>query len=63
MGFFGHLCIKVMILPRQARDKHRKNFKKTPFCRRWRTSNEAPAAATAAVTARTCSGEYSCQNG
>jgi hypothetical protein len=32
MGFFGHLlCIKMMILPRQARDKHRKNSKKARF--------------------------------
>eukprot|EP01046_Picozoa_sp_COSAG06_P064742 COSAG06_NODE_15605_length_1058_cov_7.644421_1_plen_139_part_00 len=27
-GFFGHLYIKMLILPRQARDKHRENSKK-----------------------------------
>jgi hypothetical protein len=32
--FFRHLYIKTMILPRQARDKHRENSKKEPFCRR-----------------------------
>jgi hypothetical protein len=29
--FFSHLYIKMMILPRQARDKHRENSKKTGF--------------------------------
>jgi hypothetical protein len=32
-GFLGHLYLKMMILPRQARDKHRENSKKSPFCR------------------------------
>jgi len=32
--FLRHLYIKTNILPRQARDKHRKNSKKVPFsCR------------------------------
>ena len=30
-GFLRHLYIKVMILPRQARDKHRENSKKARF--------------------------------
>jgi hypothetical protein len=30
-GFFRHLYMKMMILPRQARDKHRENSKKRPF--------------------------------
>eukprot|EP01046_Picozoa_sp_COSAG06_P012088 COSAG06_NODE_698_length_12975_cov_108.592575_8_plen_118_part_00 len=30
-GFLSHLYIKVMILPRQARDKHRENSKKARF--------------------------------
>jgi len=31
-----HLYIKCIILPRQARDKHRENSKKVPFSlRRW----------------------------
>ena len=30
--FLSHLCIKMMILPRQARDKHRENSQKRP-CR------------------------------
>jgi hypothetical protein len=29
--FFRHLYIKTIILPRQARDKHRKNSKKGRF--------------------------------
>jgi hypothetical protein len=29
--FLSHLYIKFIILPRQARDKHRKNSKKVPF--------------------------------
>jgi hypothetical protein len=29
--FFRHLYIKCIILPRQARDKHRENSKKVPF--------------------------------
>jgi hypothetical protein len=34
-GVLGHLYIKMMILPRQARDKHRENSKKAdPFCYR-----------------------------
>ena len=36
--FFSHLCIKCIVLPRQARDKHRENSKKSPFSR----SNTAP---------------------
>ena len=32
--FLSHLYIKCMILPRQARDKHRENSKKVPFSRR-----------------------------
>ena len=32
--FLSHLYIKGIILPRQARDKHRKNSKKVPFSRR-----------------------------
>ena len=31
--FLSHLYIKTIILPRQARDKHRKNSKKMPFSR------------------------------
>jgi hypothetical protein len=32
--FFSHLYIKVIFLPRQARDKHRENSKQSPFsCR------------------------------
>jgi hypothetical protein len=27
-AFLSHLCIKTIILPRQARDKHRENSKK-----------------------------------
>jgi hypothetical protein len=34
-GFLSHLYIKVIFLPRLARDKHRENSKKGPFCRRW----------------------------
>jgi hypothetical protein len=30
-GFLSHLYIKVNILPRQARDKHRENSKKARF--------------------------------
>jgi hypothetical protein len=30
-GFLSHLCIKVIFLPRQARDKHRENSKKPVF--------------------------------
>jgi hypothetical protein len=29
-GFLSHLYIKVIFLPRQARDKHRENSKKKP---------------------------------
>ena len=29
--FLSHLYIKINILPRQARDKHRENSKKVPF--------------------------------
>jgi hypothetical protein len=29
--FLRHLCIKTMILPRQARDKHREDSKKERF--------------------------------
>jgi hypothetical protein len=29
--FLRHLYIKIIILPRQARDKHRENSKKVPF--------------------------------
>ena len=29
--FLRHFCIKVIILPRQARDRHRENSKKMPF--------------------------------
>jgi hypothetical protein len=39
--FLRHLYIKCIILPRQARDKHRKNSNKVPFsrsCSRWRAS-------------------------
>jgi hypothetical protein len=32
-GFFRHLYIKVIFLPRQARDKHRDNSKKARFGR------------------------------
>jgi hypothetical protein len=32
--FLSHLYIKVIFLPRQARDKHRENSKKVPFSRR-----------------------------
>ena len=37
-GFLSHLYIKVIFLPRQARDKHRENSKKT-FSRRYFTSS------------------------
>jgi hypothetical protein len=30
-GFLSHLYIKVIFLPRQARDKHRENSKNTRF--------------------------------
>eukprot|EP01046_Picozoa_sp_COSAG06_P052805 COSAG06_NODE_8964_length_2022_cov_449.856994_3_plen_144_part_00 len=30
-AFLSHLCIKTIILPRQARDKHRETPKKMPF--------------------------------
>jgi hypothetical protein len=30
-GFLSHLYLKMMILPRQARDKHRENSKKARF--------------------------------
>jgi hypothetical protein len=30
-GLFRHLCIEMMILPRQARDKHREYSKPVPF--------------------------------
>jgi hypothetical protein len=30
-AFLGHLYIKCIILPRQARDKHRENSKTMPF--------------------------------
>jgi hypothetical protein len=30
-GFFSHLYIYMIILPRQARDKHRENSKKARF--------------------------------
>jgi hypothetical protein len=30
-GPFSHLCIKMISLPRQARDKHRENSKKDRF--------------------------------
>jgi hypothetical protein len=33
--FLSHLCIKTMILPRQARDKHKGKLKKSPFPRRF----------------------------
>jgi hypothetical protein len=32
-AFLRHLYIKIIFLPRQARDKHRKNSKKSPFSR------------------------------
>jgi hypothetical protein len=32
--FFRHLYIKCIILPRQARDKHRENSKEVPLSRR-----------------------------
>jgi hypothetical protein len=34
--FLSHLYIKCIILPRQARDKHRENSKKVPFSLRMR---------------------------
>jgi hypothetical protein len=34
--FLRHLYIKIIILPRQARDKHRENSKKVPFSLRQR---------------------------
>ena len=34
--FLSHLYIKINILPRQARDEHRKNSKKVPFSLRRR---------------------------
>jgi hypothetical protein len=30
MGFLSHLYLKVMFLPRQARDKHRESTQKKP---------------------------------
>jgi hypothetical protein len=30
-GFWSHLYLKMMVLPRQARDKHRENSKKARF--------------------------------
>jgi hypothetical protein len=36
--FFRHLYIKCIILPRQARDDHRKNSKKVPFSSRSKRS-------------------------
>jgi hypothetical protein len=51
-SFFSHLYIKMMILPRQARDKHRENSKKVPFSRRRsgaaRTAALPPSAGAAA---------------
>jgi len=32
--FLSHLCIKTIILPRQARDKHRESTQNRPFSRR-----------------------------
>ena len=43
-GFLSHLYIKVIFLPRLARDKHRENSKKSPFCRRWIVSGCSEAA-------------------
>ena len=31
--FLRHLHIEMIVLPRQARDKHRENSKRTRFCR------------------------------
>jgi hypothetical protein len=53
----SHLYIKCIILPRQARDKHRENSKKVPFSRSTAhgritiPSTAAAAAAAAAVAA------------
>jgi hypothetical protein len=38
-GFLSHLYIKILFLPRQARDKHRGKLKKSPFSRRYFTSS------------------------
>jgi hypothetical protein len=42
--FLSHLYIKINILPRQARDKHKENSKKVPF-----SQGSAAAAAAAAA--------------
>ena len=36
-GFLRHLYIKVIFLPRQARDKHRENSKKARFLEAYST--------------------------
>jgi hypothetical protein len=47
--FLSHLYIKCIILPRQARDKHRKNSQKVPFSRRRTRSSCGSARSTAAA--------------
>jgi hypothetical protein len=38
--FLRHLYIKCIILPRQARDKHRENLQKWPFSAGWPASQQ-----------------------
>jgi hypothetical protein len=40
-----HLYIKVIFLPRQARDKHRENSQKCRFLQAWRLFQSAGGAA------------------
>jgi hypothetical protein len=60
--FLSHLYIKCIILPRQARDKHRENSKKVPFSLsndRFRTDFAAAGVFVAApiiIGAARCSG-------
>jgi hypothetical protein len=52
--FFRHLYIKCIILPRQARDKHRENSKKVPFSQARLLLWWAGAAAEKAGLGRAC---------
>ena len=52
--FLSHLYIKMMILPRQARDKHRETTQKSPFCR-CQTSSSDRSTSQTCCPRRTCS--------
>jgi hypothetical protein len=50
--FLRHLCIKCIISPRQARDKHRENSKKSGVSHRKAASAGRPPCSTAQMRSR-----------